>query len=99
MGWKNREDYLAYHRRRYREKKGRLVELRSKPCTDCHETFEWFIMEFDHVPERGPKRFNITDGCVDRLDFKLELAKCDLVCANCHARRTYNRKQAGLIQR
>lgn len=68
----------------------RLKEGRS--CTDCGGYFPPCVLHWDHVPERGPKLFNL-----GRADYSLdkvlaEIAKCDLVCANCHAIRTWNRK-------
>jgi len=65
---------------------------KGKPCTDCGGYFPQCVLHWDHVPERGPKLFNL-----GRADFSLdkvlaEIAKCDLVCANCHAIRTWNRK-------
>jgi hypothetical protein len=56
------------------------------PCVDCGET-DPLVLEFDHLAD---KRFNIAKGMRDRswqavLD---EIAKCDVVCANCHRRRT-----------
>jgi hypothetical protein len=64
-----------------------LVEFfRSHPCADCGET-DPIILEFDHL---GNKEFAIAAGIRGRswqavLD---EIAKCDVVCANCHRRRT-----------
>jgi hypothetical protein len=48
------------------------------------------VLEFDHLRD---KEFSISKGLVDRnwqsvLD---EIAKCDVVCANCHRRRTAKR--------
>jgi hypothetical protein len=63
-----------------------------KPCTDCGRKFPACCMHWDHVPERGPKLFNLgrADYALERV--LAEVAKCDLVCANCHAIRTWNRK-------
>lgn len=94
MAWKNRDDYVAYHAKRYKDKQEELIKLRSAPCTDCKNTYPYYVMEFDHVPERGPKKFTISYGANLKKSFQEELAKCDLVCANCHAIRTWERKQA-----
>ncbi len=61
----------------------------SHPCVDCGET-DPMVLEFDH---RGAKAFDIARGIRDRpwqavLD---EMAKCNVVCANCHRRRTIRR--------
>jgi hypothetical protein len=56
------------------------------PCVDCGEA-DPMVLEFDH---RGDKSFNIAKGLRDRGwdDLLEEIAKCDVVCANCHRRRT-----------
>lgn len=53
------------------------------------------MMDFDHVPERGAKKFNIASSGLSagRNALKEELRKCDVVCCMCHRRRTYHRGQ------
>jgi hypothetical protein len=63
--------------------------LREHPCMDCGES-DPVVLEFDHLRD---KEFGIAQGLRDRewqsvLD---EIAKCDVVCANCHRRRTARR--------
>lgn len=64
-----------------------------QPCSDCKVQYNPWIMQFDH---RNPyeKCFNISEKKnsfgYERL--KQEIAKCDVVCANCHANRTYRRR-------
>ena len=63
--------------------------LLEHPCVDCGET-DPIVLEFDHLRD---KKFGIGNGLRDRawqsvLD---EMAKCDVVCANCHRRRTAKR--------
>lgn len=72
----------------------RLLEAKNHPCQDCGQSFPHYVMEFDHVPERGPKQFNISRGNTGSSAWLTELAKCDLVCANCHRARTYERTRA-----
>ena len=62
------------------------------PCADCDIKYPYYVMQFDHV--RGVKLFNIADACGGRRSMKSvleEIAKCDIVCANCHATRTWTR--------
>lgn len=58
------------------------------PCTDCGEP-DPTVLEFHHV--RGVKKYNvgsIANGShSDKLLFE-EIAKCIVLCANCHRRRT-----------
>jgi len=61
--------------------------LKSHPCVDCGEP-DFVVLEFDH---QGGKEFNISDGIqgqlsIERIDS--EIGKCDVVCANCHRRRS-----------
>ncbi len=69
----------------------RLVRgLKANPCSDCGGRFPPEAMDFDHV--RGEKHFNLarTRGQPDEV-ILAEIAKCDLVCANCHRVRTRKR--------
>lgn len=69
-----------------------ITLLKDQPCADCGNIFPEVCMDFDHV--RGEKLFNIsTSSCAgfsyDRV--MAEIAKCELVCANCHRIRIRNR--------
>lgn len=69
--------------------------LKDAPCTDCHEVFHPAAMQWDH--RDAPKLGEVATMLhrVSREVLLRELAKCQLVCANCHAIRTYRRKDAG----
>jgi hypothetical protein len=65
--------------------------LKSRPCFDCNKQYPPFVMQFDHV--RGEKRFNIGESRGrSRASLLGEVAKCQVVCANCHATRTHMRR-------
>jgi hypothetical protein len=59
------------------------------PCRDCGET-DPVVLEFDHL---GDKSFNIGQALPERNweSILAEMAKCEVVCANCHRRRTARR--------
>lgn len=58
------------------------------PCTDCGQWYPHYVMDFDHV--NGKKSFNVgTFGAISTERLLAEIAKCDVVCANCHRIRTY----------
>lgn len=81
------------NRKRYLEVKGILEQLKSVPCTDCGVRYPSWVMDFDHV--RGVKLFNVAEGRRSRSSAILaEVAKCEVVCANCHRERTYQRLHA-----
>lgn len=59
---------------------------------DCGGTFPPECMDFDHV--RGEKSFNVGENFyISESKLLAEVAKCDLVCANCHRIRTVKTKR------
>lgn len=69
-----------------------VQELKRQPCTDCSHTYPYYVMEFDHV--RGDKVesiANLVNAAVKLEVIQAEVEKCELVCANCHRARTYQR--------
>jgi hypothetical protein len=69
----------------------------NKPCVDCGGIFHYAAMEWDHRP--GTDKVAEVSTVVAKTRSKRrvleEIAKCDLVCANCHAVRTHNRLMNG----
>ncbi len=65
----------------------KLEPFKAQPCADCGSSFPSVSMDFDHV--RGVKLFRVSAMQGQAWDRVLaEIAKCDLVCANCHRIRT-----------
>ena len=64
--------------------------LKANPCVDCGEA-NIVVLEFDHIRD---KDFNISDATrkgVSIKKLKDEIAKCEVRCANCHRKKTYER--------
>jgi hypothetical protein len=87
----NRERYIGAAVRRRSllaaERAEFLIDFfATHPCVDCGEN-DPVVLEFDHL---GDKSFNISKGLRDRgwADLMTEIGKCEVVCANCHRRRT-----------
>jgi hypothetical protein len=86
----------SLHHRQVRQSKAKrklraqlhvLRFLEAHPCTDCGEA-DPVVLEFDHV---GVKTRDVASMVGDgiRLDLiDAEIAQCEVVCANCHRRRT-----------
>lgn len=100
---KDKEEYKrkAYLRRKkranakykdvnaYKEKHG---------CQDCGET-DPVVLEFDHI--RGDKVSDVSRLIQTNASIKAiweEIAKCEVVCANCHKRRTARRIKERQLQ-
>ena len=95
----------AYHERtrpiRLSQKRERMQSLvdwmrelkSSRPCTDCGRWFHHAAMGFDHLPGTT-KRSEISTLLYSGYRQVLldEIAKCELVCTNCHAIRTFMRE-------
>jgi len=71
-----------------------INRLKTRPCMDCKIQFNPWVMHFDHRPGTI-KRFNVSSaigsGSNSIRSIQKEIDKCDIVCANCHANRTYKR--------
>lgn len=67
--------------------------LKSKSCAECKISYPPYIMDFDHRPGEV-KLFNLCQSYLlyGKERILAEMAKCDLVCANCHRTRTYLRR-------
>ena len=80
-----KSEYVRQHRLKQAEY---VRNHKRKPCTDCGIQYPYWVMEFDHV--RGVKQFQlsyVTRTNVSRKRIDDELAKCEVVCRNCHALR------------
>ena len=71
-----------------------VLKGKDVPCADCGLSFPPEAMDYDHVPGRGDKLFRMSNvpRCADPVMVKREMAKCDVVCSNCHRVRTSSRK-------
>ena len=70
-----------------------LWELKeASGCVDCGEKYPHYMLEFDHLPEHeklgSPIDIARNYNMQKALD---EVAKCEIVCANCHKIRTWQR--------
>jgi hypothetical protein len=68
---------------------------KSKPCADCGHSFPACCMDFDHRIGTE-KSYCVGTMVAHHYSLNLiekEVAKCDLVCANCHRIRTRDRRK------
>ena len=108
-----RREYAAAHYQQHKARRQEQNERRQaeflvwytslkagKPCADCGGTFRPVAMHWHHLPgtekeasladlaKRGSKR-RVLD----------EIEKCELICANCHAVRTFSVSPPNLSER
>jgi len=91
----NRCLYVKYTRPSTERKMKEIHDYQlEKGCVDCGYNKHPAALEFDHVNSEE-KRFNIGEevGCLSREELWAEIAKCEVVCANCHAIRTATRRE------
>lgn len=65
-----------------------------QPCADCQRHFPYYVLDLDHRP--GEVKVAIVSDLIRRGKVKAahaELAKCDVVCSNCHRERSFRRRE------
>jgi hypothetical protein len=77
----------------WRRQSAMLDRLRDVPCGDCGGRFAACSMDFDHRnPDEKVSRVPTLIGRAGDARILAEVAKCDIVCANCHRARTAERR-------
>lgn len=76
------------------ENNAKLKEIKeTSPCTDCREFHPYYVMQFDHTADDKEASVGNMRHC-SWSKIQKEIDKCELVCANCHAKRTWKRQHA-----
>lgn len=94
---KNKQPYLDRAKERNTKARKEIREfvasLKDNPCMDCGNRYPPYVMDFDHRVS-SQKRINVSAMARSQFTKEMvleEVAKCDLVCSNCHRIRTHNR--------
>ena len=71
-----------------------MRDAKDRPCTDCGVEYPYYVMDLDHV---DPSTKTICPSQIPKMGWSLErvtkeLAKCEVVCANCHRERSAQRE-------
>jgi hypothetical protein len=71
-----------------------------KSCADCGKAYQAWVLQFDHVDasDKEAAVANMASRGASVARVLTEIAKCEIVCANCHAERTHRRRIAGVTQ-
>ncbi|UVK60979.1 HNH endonuclease [Streptomyces phage JimJam] len=81
-----------YNKNRADEKRKVVAEYKVKQgCVDCGYNAHAAALEFDHLPNSG-KIKSVASLMYASWDvIWAEIAKCEVVCSNCHSIRTHQR--------
>lgn len=87
----NRERRKTLMEKRVRAMRAFMNELKSAPCTDCGLSYPPYVMDWDHLRDKSMNLGRVGSANWSRDRILEEVAKCELVCANCHRERTHRR--------
>jgi hypothetical protein len=85
------KEYRRKIRDRNREYVRKIKE--SNSCADCEQFYHYSQMDFDHIDFKKQNISRLVNSEASIKTIKQELAKCQLVCSNCHRLRTWLRMQ------
>lgn len=93
----NKEKYLEKNSKRRQQMRDYVHDIKAlTPCTDCRIQYPPHVMDFDHLGEK----VQIVSRLVLQGSFKAlsaGIAKCEVVCANCHRMRTFSRLNSAQV--
>jgi hypothetical protein len=89
------EHFVARHKKRRERLRNEVACYKEdRGCADCGGSYPSYVLQLDHRPGSG-KVENVSEMISQsrgREEIFAEIAKCEVVCANCHAIRTYKRQ-------
>jgi hypothetical protein len=107
MAYKNKEDaqrwYQEHKEEEVRKARARNIEYikrnveyitnlkENTPCKDCGQQYPYYVMHFDHLKDKMGHVATLARSPVSFKRLLIEISKCEIVCANCHAERTHQR--------
>ena len=95
--WKEWRDLRHRAKRNRSTLKRRFVQNNKigKPCADCGVKYPPHVLQYDHVT--GEKVANLNKMYLTHTMEEIveEIAKCEIVCGNCHAHRGWKRSIGG----
>ena len=87
----NKGKYIESSKKARDRKREKMKELKSGPCVDCGVTYPYYVMHWDHI---GTDKIADVSRLAQLKSWQTvldEIEKCELVCSNCHAERSYQR--------
>jgi 5-methylcytosine-specific restriction endonuclease McrA len=90
---KNPTPTIERQQRARAEKKAAVDAAKDKPCTDCGHRFPVVCMDFDHLHSKEECIAILLQRNAPLERILAEIAKCEVVCSNCHRIRTATRRE------
>lgn len=94
---RNKQQYIdRIHARRQSNLAFIRTDKANKGCADCG-IMDWRVLDHDHLPQYV-KDTDVYKGAIrgwSIVRLLEEINKCDVVCANCHRIRTFERRNQG----
>lgn len=94
---RNRQYYIDKAMRKNRALIEEVRRLKEVPCTDCGQQYAYYVMDFDHLDDKTDN-INTLIRNYGRARVLAEIAKCEVVCSNCHRIRTHMRCPGGEME-
>lgn len=86
----NAQIHARSRRLRFQLRLSLLEYLMHHPCVDCGER-DPLVLEFDHLRDKVRNVSELINRAQNWAAIEAEIEKCEVVCANCHRRRTLRR--------
>ena len=95
----NKQLFIEGKKRQFAKLRKLLNEYKDVPCTDCGVRYPPYVMDFDHLdPTSKIMKVSALIFVGSEPILLDEIAKCEVVCSNCHRIRTHNRKEEARVK-
>jgi predicted HNH restriction endonuclease len=91
----NKPVYAQQQRDRRQKTRKYIIEIKSAAvCADCLIDYPHYVLQFDHITDDKVMDVGKLAKEGNMAKLLVEIAKCEIVCANCHMHRTWMRSAA-----
>jgi hypothetical protein len=93
---KNKEKHISFVRRNKQQVTDFIQEYkRAGSCADCGFSGKEhpYVLDFDHLQGGTTNIGSWSHSVLSIKAITMEMEKCELVCANCHRKRTFKNKK------
>jgi ribosomal protein S27AE len=93
---RHKREYNGWREQERRRRLEYVWEIKAAtPCADCGRSFHPVAMDFDHTSDNKVANIStmvMRPGTHSMQALVAEIAKCEIVCSNCHRIRTHERQ-------